>query len=376
MSRVAFLLGNLTDGGSETKTVRLANRLARSGTDAHVLYLDAPHTLLPVIDDRVAVECLRRRGKFSFGALRRLRAYLEEHDIETVICVNQYPLVYGWPACRFGRRRRRFVGAMNAYELTSLRDRLFMLLYGFILRRCDQVILGSRAQERLWTKKYRLDAGRCRVIYNGVDVEYFAQPKAPVHELRESIGIDDEATVIGCVAHLRPEKSHGDLLAAMRDLAAGSAAPVVLLLIGDGPEEPRLRDYVTANGLGEYVHFCGRAADVRPYLSLMDIFVLPSSSEVFPNAVLEAMSMGVPVVCTAVGGSVEIVIDGETGLTYPRHEVDDLVRALQGLIADGARRRRFGEKGAARARDVFSIERMDEQYAEIIVDAAAAADRC
>jgi glycosyltransferase involved in cell wall biosynthesis len=375
MSRVAFLLGNLTDGGSETKTVRLANRLARSGTDAHVLYLDAPHTLLPVIDERVAVECLGRRGKFSFGALRRLQAYVKEHDIETVICVNQYPLVYAWPVCRFGRRRRHFVGAMNAYELTSLRDRFFMVLYSFILRRCDQVILGSRAQERLWTKKYKLDVSKCRVIYNGVDVEYFAKPEAQANELKQSLGIDDQATVIGCVAHLRPEKSHKDLLAAMKGLAAGSASPAVLLLIGDGPEEPRLRNHVAENELAERVHFCGRAADVRPYLGLMDIFVLPSSSEVFPNAVLEAMSMGVPVVCTAVGGSVEIVIDGQTGLTYPRHHVDELVRALQELIADSARRRQFGENGAARARDVFSIERMDEQYAEIIADARGAAGR-
>lgn len=366
MSRVAFLLGNLTDGGSETKTVRLANRLARSGVEAHVLYLDAPHTLLSAVDDGVAVECLGRRGKFSLRALRRLRAYLASHDIETVICINHYPLVYGWPACRSGGRRIRCIGAMNTYEFTSWRDRFFMVIYAFILRRCDQVIFGSQAQERLWTRKYRLDASHCRVIYNGVDVEYFDRSLGQAGGIRASIGIDEDADVIGCVAHLRPEKSHGDLLAAFKALTAGPGNAAHLLLVGEGPEESRLRDYVAANNLGDRVHFCGRAADVRPYLDAMDIFVLPSSSEVFPNAVLEAMSMGVPVVCTAVGGSVEIVVDGETGMTYPRHQVDELTEALETLIADSGRRRQFGASGAARARDVFSIERMDAQYAEVI----------
>ena len=375
MSRVAFLLGNLTDGGSETKTVRLANRLAARGDDVHILYLGAPHTLRSAIDEPVAVEFLDRRGKFSLGALKRLKAYLTRHEIDTVFCINHYPLVYGWPACRSGDSPRRCIGAMNTYEFTSIRDRFFMLIYAFILRRCERVVFGSRAQERLWTKKYRIDPDKCEVIYNGVDLAYFQGATSPSADPGALPKIEEDAVVVGCVAHLRPEKSHTDLLEATNRLVHDHNERIVLLLIGDGPEEARLRRQVEACDLTEQVVFCGRTNDVRPYLDRMDIFALSSSTEVFSNAVLEAMAMGVPVVCSAVGGSVEMVVDGKTGFTYPRNDVDALVERLGRLIADRSMREAFGKNGAARVRDVFSIERMDEQYRQIISQPSNGKDR-
>ena len=173
MSGVVFLLGNLTDGGSETKTVRLANRLSKSGVDAHIVYLGAPHTLRFAIGENVAVKFLDRRGKYSIRAYRALKAYVNSNDIESVFCINHYPLVYGWPVCRFGTGKIRCIGATNTYELTSLRDRFFMLIYAYILRRCDLVVFGSKAQQRLWMDKYRLRLDKSALIYNGVDAEPF-----------------------------------------------------------------------------------------------------------------------------------------------------------------------------------------------------------
>jgi glycosyltransferase involved in cell wall biosynthesis len=363
---IAFLLGNLTDGGSETKTVRMANRLHAAGQSVHIIYLGPPHTLRPAIDEGIPVEFLDRRGKYSMRSYRRLKAYVLEHDIRVVFCINHYPLVYGWPVCRLGRQRRYCIGAMNTYEFNSLRDRFFMLIYAFILRRCDGIIFGSQAQERLWMEKYRLHRQSNVVIYNGVDVDHLQESLPPDPKLAESLDIEEGAVVIGCVAHLRPEKSHSDLLAAMKSLTRSSEKKINLLLVGEGPEEQRLRDYVGTNDLGDVVRFIGRVDDVRPYLALMDIFVMPSRSEVFSNAILEAMAVSLPVVCTAVGGSVEIVVDGQTGLTYPRHDVGKLVESLQQLVSDKARREQMGGSGAARVREKFSIRQMDAQYGEIM----------
>ena len=146
------------------------------------------------------------------------------------------------------------------------------------------------------------------------------------------------------------------------------------LLVGDGPEEQQLRGYVETHNLSGHVRFCGSVRDVRPYLAVMDIFAMASSTEVFSNAILEAMATGLPVVCTAVGGSVEMVVDGETGITYPRHDVDSLVQALQVLIADQGKREQFGWRGAARSKEMFSIERMDEFYTGIISGSSNAKD--
>lgn len=366
MNGVAFLLGSLTDGGSETKTVRLANRLSKTGYDVHLIYLDEPHTLLEAVENRVAVKFLERRSKFSLRALRELKSYLDQNDIELVFCINQYPLIYGWPACRLGGRKRRCIGAVNTFEFTSLRDRLSMLIYAYILRRCDLVVFGSDAQQLLWTLKYRLVADKTIVIYNGVDVNHFQQSTGPYGKLGQSLGIAKDAIVIGCVAHLRPEKSQGDLLAAMRKLSEQHVNKAVLLLVGDGSDKNKLMQYSAAHDLTGQVKFCGAVRDVRPYLAIMDIFVLPSSTEVFSNAILEAMAHGLPVVCTAVGGSMEMVVDGVTGITYPRHDVDSLVDALNVLMTDKDKREHMGQLGASRAAEVFSIQRMDDQYAGII----------
>ena len=366
MSSVVFLLGNLTDGGSETKTVKLANRLSKAGHDIHIVYLGGPHTLRDSIDDGVPVRFLDRRGKFSIRALRELRSYVVANNVDTVICVNHYPLIYGWPACRGGNRKRRCIGAMNTYEFTSLRDRFFMILYAYILRRCELVIFGSKAQQRLWTGKYGIHQDKSAVFYNGVDTEYFVRTRIATDDGRDPLEVSQYYCVIGCVAHLRPEKSQMDLLVAMKKLVARFDKRLFLLLIGEGPEEAALRDYVENNGLSGSVRFCGRASDVRPYLAAMDIFVMPSSTEVFSNAILEAMATGLPIVCTAVGGSVEMVVDGVTGFTYPRHDVDRLVQSLSVLIQDKAKRERFGEQGAARVHEAFSIDAMDEQYVRVI----------
>ena len=374
MSGVVFLLGNLTDGGSETKTVGLANRLSQSGVDVHIVYLGAPHTLRSAISENVAVKFLDRRGKYSIGAYRALKSYVNSNDIESVFCINYYPLIYGWPVCRFGTGRIRCIGAVNTFEFTSLRDRFFMLIYAYILRRCDLVVFGSQAQQRLWLDKYRLRLDKSVLIYNGVDAEHFQSTSTLSEEFRESLGIDRDTTVIGCVAHLRPEKSHRDLLAAMKILAKLPGQNTVLLLIGGGPEELQLRRYVETHNLSKLVRFCGAVPDVRPYLEIMDIFVLPSSTEVFSNAILEAMAVGLPVVCTAVGGSVEMVVNGETGFTYPRHDINSLVEMLQTLIVDNDKREQFGRQGAMRVREVFSIERMDDQYAEIISGSSSVTD--
>jgi glycosyltransferase involved in cell wall biosynthesis len=203
-------------------------------------------------------------------------------------------------------------------------------------------------------------------VYNGVDAAYFRELPESAEISRASLGIGRDAIVIGCVAQLRQEKSHRDLLAALEVLVKPADSNIVLLLVGDGSEEQQLRGYVETHKLSEHVRFCGSVRDVRPYLAVMDVFAMASSTEVFSNAILEAMATGLPVVCTAVGGSVEMVVDGETGITYPRFDVDSLVQALQVLVADQGKREQFGWRGAARAKEMFSIERMDEFYTKIM----------
>jgi glycosyltransferase involved in cell wall biosynthesis len=371
---IAFLLGNLTVGGSETKIVRLANRLAAKEFDVHVIALGGPYTLRPLISPDVHVQCLDRQARYSPRTLRRLKTYLARHEIRATVCVNTYPLVYGWPArVLLGRQNNTCLAAINTSEHTTLRDRLFMMLYAPILRRCDRVIFGSHGQAGSWIRRYGIDQSRTTVIHNGVDTEYFARDDGLRDATRNDLAIGETSCVIGCVAQFRPEKSHVNLIEAFAGLDEPEDAPrAVLLLVGDGPEETRLRRLVSREGLEDRVRFVGRVEDVRPFLNAMDVFVLPSTSvEVFSNAALEAMATGVPVISSDTGGATEMIRDGVDGLIYPRHDVECLKEKLRTLIDDVGLRESFRRNAIQRLHEEFTLDQMDAAYTDIIAGPGA-----
>lgn len=365
---VAFLLGNLTVGGSETKIVRLANRLAGQGLDVHILAIGPPYSLREQIDASIPVHCFDRKSKFSLSILLKIKDYLREHGIDRVVCVNTYPLIYGWPAVRLlGRGSRRCIATINTSEFVSTRDKLFMPLYAFILRRCDSIVFGCRSQAATWTASYRIPADKASVIYNGVDTDYFVADTSGSLQTREELAIQDGALVIGCVAQFRPEKRQVNLLEAARRLGRLHGIDVVVILVGDGPEQTALNDFVSENQLQANVRFVGKVADVRPYLSICDVFVMPSVAvEVFSNAMLEAIAMGVPVVSTDVGGSAEMVRHEVEGFIYPRHDVDQLTDHLRRLLTDPDLAARIRANATERMKRDFTIDRMDREYGEVI----------
>src|SRR5690349_19991200 len=129
------------------------------------------------------------------------------------------------------------------------------------------------------------------------------------------------------VANLRPGKGHEALIAAasivVRRFAEGQFG-----LVGDGSEWKRLRDVVSARGLSRAFRFSGHVEDVPSTLPAADVFTLPSESEAFPNAVLERMAAGLPVVESAVGGIREVVEHQHTGLLVPPNDPAALADAL------------------------------------------------
>lgn len=364
---VAFLLGNLTVGGSETKFVRLAGRLAESGHRIHLIALGKPHTLQYEVSEKVSLICLDRRTKFSAGNFFKIFRYIRTQGIDKIVCVNPYPLVYGWPVSRLGNRKRAAcIASINTSELQSRRDSLFMMIYGFILRRCDTVIFGAERQANDWRNKYRIAEDRTTVLHNGVDIEHFQDYHADVSIVRQSLSVPKRSQIIGCVAQLRPEKAHRLLLEAVTNLV-DSGQDVSLLLVGDGPEKERIQTWAKELGLSDRVYFAGQVKDVRPYLLAMDVFVLASIAvEVFSNAALEAMAMGVPVITSDIGGATEMIDHGRGGLVFPKGDADALTRHLKKVLRDPDLADCFRQEAWRRLESEFTIAKMDNRYVEIL----------
>jgi glycosyltransferase involved in cell wall biosynthesis len=160
---------------------------------------------------------------------------------------------------------------------------------------------------------------------------------------------------IACVANLIAYKGHADLLAAAALLREAGHADWRLLLIGEGPERAALEAQVEELGLGAHVELRGTCTDVPAVLAEADLSVLPSLTEGMPNAVLESMAAGVPVVATAVGSVPELLGDGVGALVAPGDRAG-LAAALGEMIGSPKLRARHATAGWERARREHSAD--------------------
>jgi predicted dehydrogenase/glycosyltransferase involved in cell wall biosynthesis/NADPH:quinone reductase-like Zn-dependent oxidoreductase len=194
---------------------------------------------------------------------------------------------------------------------------------------------------------------RLTMIRNGIF------PLAPTGtSLKQALGLDGKIVLL-TVARFTPQKDHATLLRALPGIL--SAHPdVVLLLVGSGEEQSRIEALVDALGLGDHVRFLGHRADVADLMAIADLFVLPSLFEGLPLAVLEAMSLGVPVVATRIGGTIEAVGDHHAFFAEPGSPAS-LSAVIGEALSEPTRRQAASQAGRERFEQEFSAERMAAQ---------------
>jgi glycosyltransferase involved in cell wall biosynthesis len=362
---VLFVLNNLAVGGSETKVVRLANSLRARGVHVGVAYLNDPATLLQDIQADVPTWHLSRQGRFSLKANAALKQLVDEQRPRNVVSVNLYPALYVVTATRWSRHRPRTIGLMNTTEMrrgASWKRRF----YSHVLQYLDQTVYGCELQRDAWLSPESPMRPRSSVIYNGVDLNKFSPARASSAEQRTQYGIDERTFVVGSIGRLAAEKNQLPLIDAVADLRK-SGADIHLMLVGDGPMRSTLEQRANERGISEAVTFTGALSDVRVALKIFDVFVLPSLSETFSNAALEAMAMQVPVILTRAGGAGEMIEDGREGYIVDVAELPQrLPELLNQLRLDSVLRTRMAAAAALRAQQCFSWEGMLFAYQSML----------
>lgn len=361
---VLFVLNSLAVGGSETKVVRLANALNARGTRIGVAYLNEPATLLKDIAEGVTTFFLSRQGRFSIRANAALGRLIDARRPRDVVSVNLYPALYVVMAARWSRHRPRTIGLMNTTEMRR-GARWKRSFYIRVLRYLDWTVYGCELQRDAWLSAGSPMRPRSSVIYNGVDIGRFSNARAAAADRRAAYGIGEHAFVVGTVGRLAAEKNQLPLIDTVANLRA-TGADVHLMLVGDGPMRSALQRRAEQQGVSQAVTFTGAMPDVRAALKTFDVFVLPSLSETFSNAALEAMAMQLPVILTRTGGASEMIEHGKEGYIV---DVEDLPRRLPELLnqlrLDSVLRTRMAAAAAARAQQSFSWEGMLAAYQEL-----------
>ena len=201
-------------------------------------------------------------------------------------------------------------------------------------------------------------------VRSGIDIAEFGASQALEHRetIRKEWNLSAQDLVVGSVGRLVPGKGHSLLLETFGRLRQGAAPTdartLRLEFVGEGPERARLEQQVRKLDLTDSVHFAGFRDDIAATLAALDIFVLPSQSELLPLSVMEAMAAALPIVATDVGGLAELVETEVSGLLTPPDDPRLFLEALRRLTQDPALRLRLGRCAAASAHREFTLEAM------------------
>ena len=232
-----------------------------------------------------------------------------------------------------------------------------LLIERYLSRCTHRIICCSEAVKNFVTGHEKIKEDKTVVIYNGVDEERFLPVQDP-SPVRARLGIDRESPVVGTVSSLTPHKGQKYLIQAAAKIREKYPA-TRFLIVGDGPLRRSLEEQALGLSLQSSLIFTGARRDIPDLLSLMDIFVLPSSSrEGLGIAIIEAMAMEKPTVATDIGGIPEVVQDGETGLLVRPGDSAALAKAIIELIDNPDRAKAMGKKGRNRFAQKFTRKTM------------------
>ena len=232
-----------------------------------------------------------------------------------------------------------------------------LLAHRWVSARTRRFLAISQAVQQSMLARQEAPPEKIVVVPNGLSgVEV---PPEAAADIRREFGIGRDAPLIVCVARLEREKDILTLLRAMPGVLGG-VPEARALVVGTGAERASLEAAARELGIADAVQFAGFREDARAAIAAGDVFVLPSLEEPFGLVLLEAMALKRPIVATAVGGPLEIVVDGEIGYLVPPAAPERLASALQELLTAPERRSQMGAQGYTRYLKHYTAEKMAE----------------
>jgi glycosyltransferase involved in cell wall biosynthesis len=293
------------------------------------------------------------------GARMMLR-YIREHGIEMVHSFDVPLDIFGAPVAWLARKPV-VLTSQRAHRL--LTPGLFHRLLRATDHLADGIVVNCEFMRRHLVEDEGVPERLVHLCYNGVDTEIF-RPKGTEEKAVAHPGLEGASVVLGVVCALRREKGLDTLIAGFAAIA-GQDAAARLLIVGSGPELDALQRQARSLGVVDECVFIPATDQVAPWLHAIDIFVLPSLSEAFSNALMEAMACGCCVVASNVGGNPELAGDPGRGVLFEAGSAEDLERVLRGLVSDSGRRKALGAAASDFVRTKFSKAASAARMAEI-----------
>lgn len=318
----------------------------------------------------VEVHGIPARAGTRYGAAERLRAMVQALRCHPgAILHGHYAAHWGGDlgivAARLGQVRAIVRTEHNPpiLPITSsqkVRDRVRCQFY-------SKIICVSESNRQQFVSQLDRSPHKMKVIYNGVDLERFS-PAAVSADVRVELGWNPSTPVIGTVAALQEERKGINYFLEMAASVSKCYPAARFLVVGDGGLRPALERQAAQLGISEKVRFTGARSDIPNVLAAMQVFVIPSTFEGAPYAILEAMAMARPVVATPAGNAAEIISDRESGMLVPIADSHALTRAVTELLADPSFAAGVGSQGREVIRRRCSLDAMVDNIVSVYDD--------
>lgn len=359
--RVVLLIPTLDRSGAEKQCTLLATRLPRDQFDVHVIALTRGGPYADVLSaGGIPLTVIGKRARFDPSSFWRLRSELRR--LQPVI-------LHTWlfAANSYGRLCAGVVPhakvVVSERCVDSWKSGWQLWLDRRLISRTDRLVGNSNGVVDFY-RELGVPNDKLVCIPNGIDLPE-ADPDSTVRaELLQELKLPSDAFIAGFIGRLARQKRVEDLIWAVETLRQ-IRARLHLVLIGDGPERERLKEFSRNIHCTEHVHFLGHRDDAARLLPAMNAFCLASSFEGMSNSLMEAMAGSLPVVASDIPPNRELVIPNETGFLCKLADSVGYMQYLRRLIDEPGLGELFGAAGRERIRTEFGIQKMIDRYASL-----------
>lgn len=372
--KILIVIPSLYLAGAELATIDIINHIASGSLDIHIITLANCNDGAGLLkDEKVTLHSFPRAHRFDLLPVLRISNLIKEHRFSVVYCVLPVAFFYGSLGRFLSGVRSRIVVSVHKFDPVSLKEAVFeRLVLPLFYDVSDKIVcVCAYVKNRLIGSCPRLE-NKAIVAYNGIDTDRFKDDISygRKKELRSFIGLKDGDFVIGMVGGLRPEKRHEDAIAALK-IIKHTHTRAKLVIVGEGDRRRSLESMSSDNGVADNIVWIGKRTDPREIISIFDIYLQSSMIETFSIAALEALSMGKPVIATAVGGTAEMIKDGLNGYLVRAGSPQDIAGRIISLMDNPDILTGLSKNARASAEKQFNIERTVRIYEELFMNLSA-----
>lgn len=363
LGHILYLIDELkVKGGTEKHLFELATGMAEAGFQVSVgSFTDGVYAEEFKKDTRITYFCLESPRIYDLRGLRafiRIVRYINSQNVTVVQSFHTAADLIAPLAARLSFRRPKTFSSRR--DLGYTKSKRHLQMQRIVNHLIDGVLANSQAVKQAVCDQEGYAPEKITVIHNGINLEPFERDEKKRQQQRALLGVDDKTVLIGSVGNIRPVKGY-DLLVEAAGIVCRQLPDVYFVHAGEGEQLADLQQRCKELGIQERFTFMGSIKDIPAFLSALDIYVQPSRSEGFSNAIIEAMAAGLPVVATEVGGNPDLIDNGLSGVLVSVDTLD-ISKQLSKLAQQVEIRCRYGFCANDRVKKYHQLSIMLDKY--------------